>query len=57
MVRVCALVGVVLVLVAARRPGDRPRALAAMVPAGLVRYVGVGGERKTVFPAGMGYPG
>jgi hypothetical protein len=54
-VLVCALVDVTLVLVVARRSGDRPRALAAMVPAGLVRYVGVEGARKTVFLAGTGY--
>lgn len=51
------LVGVALVLVVARRPGDRPRALAAMVPAGLVWYVGVWGAQKTIFLAGMGYLG
>ncbi|NKZ00758.1 DUF6518 family protein [Nocardiopsis alborubida] len=51
------LVGVVLVLLVARRAGDRPRALAATVPAGLVWYVGVWAAQKTIFLAGMGYLG
>ncbi|PDP84471.1 hypothetical protein CQJ94_27760 [Glycomyces fuscus] len=52
-----ALLGVVLVLVLARGPGDRPRALAAMVPAGLLWYVGVWGAQKVMFLSGMGYLG
>ncbi|WP_121183033.1 DUF6518 family protein [Nocardiopsis sp. Huas11] len=51
------LVGVVLVLVVAREPGDRPRALAAMVPVGLVWYAGVWTVDTTMFMAGMGYLG
>ncbi|WP_017571531.1 DUF6518 family protein [Nocardiopsis halotolerans] len=52
-----ALLGVALVLVVARRPGDRLRALGAMVPAGLVWYVGVWGAQRVMFLAGMGYLG
>jgi hypothetical protein len=52
-----ALPGAVIVLVAARGPGERPRALAAMAPAGLVRYVGVWGSQKVLFLSGMGYLG
>ncbi|NYH50515.1 hypothetical protein HNR06_000104 [Nocardiopsis arvandica] len=54
---VYTLVGVALVLVMARVPGDRPRALAATVPAGLVWYVGVWGAQKVMFLSGTGHLG
>ncbi|MFD6953699.1 hypothetical protein A6A08_07835 [Nocardiopsis sp. TSRI0078] len=51
------LLGAALVLVMARVPGDRPRALVAMVPAGLVWYAGVWGAHQVMFLSGMGYLG
>ncbi|WP_159941962.1 MULTISPECIES: DUF6518 family protein [unclassified Nocardiopsis] len=52
-----ALLGAALVLLVARRPGDRPRALAAMPPAGLVWCVGVWGADRVMLMTGTGYFG
>lgn len=51
------LVGVALVLAVARIRGDRVRALAVMIPAGLLWYAGVWGAHRVMFLAGMGYLG
>lgn len=54
---VAVLMGVLLVLAVAREPGDRPRALAAMVPVGLLWYAGVWAANTAMFMAGTGYLG
>ncbi|MFE3461660.1 DUF6518 family protein [Nocardiopsis aegyptia] len=51
---VAVLLGAALVLVVARELGDRPRALAAMVPAGLLWYAGVWAVNTAMFMAGTG---